>query len=47
VEGRFGIIHVKGLVFWDDFFELRFDVRGILLVGESNEFFNLLVYPME
>ena len=39
--------HIKRLVFGDDFFELRFDARGILLVGEFNKFFDLLIYPME
>jgi len=35
------------LVFGDDFFELGFDARGILLVGEFNKFFDLLVEPIE
>jgi hypothetical protein len=34
------------LVFGDNFFELRFDARGILLVGEFNEFLDLLIYPI-
>jgi hypothetical protein len=32
------MIQIKGLVFRDDFFELRFDARGILFVGEFNKF---------
>jgi hypothetical protein len=40
-------LRLVGLVFGDDFFELRFDARGILLVGELNEFLYLLIYPME
>ncbi len=27
---HFGIIHIKGLVFGDDFFQFRFDARGVL-----------------
>ena len=44
--GGFGIIQIKGVVFGDDLFELRFDARGILLVGEFNEFPDLLIYPV-
>ena len=40
-------LRLVGLVFGDNLFELRFDARGILLVGKLNEFFNLLIYPME
>jgi hypothetical protein len=47
VGGGLGIIQIKGLVLGDDFFELRFDARGILIVGKFNKFFYLLIYPME
>ena len=47
VGGGFGMIQIKGLVFGDDFFELRFDAGGILFVGEFNKFFDLLIDPME
>ena len=31
----------------DDFFELGFDARGILLVGKFDEFFYLSIEPIE
>jgi len=36
-----------GMVFGDDFFELRFDARSILFVGEFNEFIDLSIEPIE
>jgi hypothetical protein len=36
-----------GLVFGDDFFELRFDARGLLFVGEFDKFPDPLIDPME
>jgi hypothetical protein len=47
VGGGLGMIQIKGLVFGDDFFELRFDARSILLVGEFNKFLDLLIKPIE
>ena len=44
--GIIGIIHIKGLVFGDDFFQLRFDARGILFRGKMNKFFDAPVEPV-
>ena len=44
---RVAIIHIKRLVFGDDFFQFSLDARGILLMGQFDEFFNLLVEPIE
>jgi hypothetical protein len=35
------------LVFWDDFFELRFDADGILAKDQLKEFSDLLVEAVE
>jgi len=45
--GGFGIIQIKGLVFGDDLFELRFDASCILIVGKFNEFLDLSIEPIE
>jgi len=47
VGGGFGMIQIKGLVFGDDFFELGFDAKGILFVGEFNKFFDLSIEPVK
>ena len=46
VPGRVAIIHIKWLVFGDDFFQFSLDAGSILLVGQFGEFFNPLVEPI-
>jgi hypothetical protein len=44
--GGFGMIRIKGLVFGDDFFELRFDAISILFLSKMDKFFDALVEPL-
>ena len=41
------IVQIERFIFWDDLFEFRFDTWGILVNGQLNKFFDLLVEPIE
>lgn len=47
ILGRVAIIHIKWLVFGDDFFQFSLDARGILLMSQFGKFFNPCVEPIE